>query len=252
MIYQVARMLPNRRFAALACGLCLAAAGPALAQPQPQPVLTRVTITSPAGTPQSPFRTNRDLISLEFTSDAANGIFFATSVGAEIPMSTFLVNTATGSVGAGLLSEGIKNLQVTVANANAGNTGTQLRVTSPPVTVILDRTPPILTITQIRLRPNGLFEGFSPNRIYRTNADQITLRGFVNDGATGVPPPQISIATAGVIQPATATPDASGSWELTVGIAQEPEGPIDLRVVANDNVGGAREGNRSEAPVGLR
>lgn len=225
---------------------------PVPAQPT-RPTLTKVTITRPTGTPQQPFRTNRELISIEFTSDAQNGIFFATSVGADVPMSTFLANTSNGKVGAGLLTEGIKNVQVTVSTGGNVPTTQQISVTSAAVVVILDMTPPKLTITQIKLRPQGNFEGYDPNRIYRTNGNQIVLRGFASDGATGVPPDEITISTSGVMTPATTKPDAQGSWEITVDISKEPDGPIDLVLVANDNVGGsARYGNRSEVTVGLR
>lgn len=233
--------------------LLLALAWPVRAQNPPRPTLTQVTITAPTGTPQAPFRTNRDLISIEFASDAADGIFFATSQGADISMTTFLANTSSGKLGAGLLREGLHTITVLVSTAANVPTTQQIQVTSTPVSVILDRTPPTLIINQIKLRPNGLFEGFDPARQYRTNANQIVLRGVVNDGGLGVSPGTITISTSGTIQPATAVPDASGQWELTVDIAQEGEGSIDLHVIANDNVGGsAREGNRVEVPVGLR
>lgn len=223
------------------------------AHAQLAPTLTTVTITSPAGTPQNPFRTNRDLIGLEITTDAANGIFFAVSQGGDVSMTTFLANTSTAKLGAGLLKEGPHEITVLVSTgANVPTTQT-IQVTSKPVTVILDKTPPMLTITQIKLRPNGVFESFDPNRQYRTNGASIGLKGVVNDGAFGVAPPAISISTSGTIQQSTATPDASGQWELDVNIDKEPDGPIDLHVLANDNVGGSpREGNRVEVPVGLR
>ena len=231
----------------------LVLAFPALAQNPPKPTLTKVTITSPMGTPDAPFRTNRDLIGITFTSDAANGIFFASSKGGDISMSTFLANTSAGNVGAGLNVEGIHNVTVVVSTAANVPTTQQIQIASAPVTVIYDITPPKLTITLIKLRPSGLFEAFDPQKQYHTNANQIVLRGVVNDGPNGVSPDKISISTSGTIATSTATPDASGQWELPVDIAQEPDGPIDLHVVANDNVGGApRFGNRVEVPVGLR
>jgi hypothetical protein len=192
------------------------------------------------------------LVSLEFSSDAANGIFFATSRGADIPMSAFLVNATNGKVGAGFLREGVFNITVLVSTTTNVTTANPLSAESAPVVVIVDKTPPLLTITQIKLRPTTAFEGFDPNKQYRTNADQIVLRGVANDGANGVTPDKITITTSGVMQPSQTTPDASGQWELTVSIAGEPDGPIDLKIVGNDNVGTAREGNRMEVPVGLR
>ena len=227
--------------------------GPARAQNPPRPTLTQVTITKPQGTPQNPFRTNRDIVGIEFSSDAANGIFFAKSEGGDVSMTTFLANTSSGKLGAGLLKDGPHEISVLVSTAANVPTTQQITITSKTVTVVRDTTPPLLTITQIKLRPNGFFEGFDPARQYRTNANQITLRGVVNDGPSGVPPTDISITSAGTIEPASAKPDASGQWELTVSIAKEPDGPIDLRVVANDNVGDTpRDGNRVEVPVGLR
>lgn len=235
----------------LATALLFALALPAAAQTPP--TLKKVTITKPTGTATDPFRTNKDLIALEFTSDAANGIFFAASRGADIPMSTFLVNTNAGKVGAGFLKEGVFNLTVLVSTAANVPTTQQIQVTSEPVTVVVDKSPPTITLTQIKLRPNGAFESFDPQRQYRTNADQIVLKGFATDGANGVSPDKISITTSGTMVTTSATPDASGAFELTVDIKGEPDGPIDLKVVGNDNVGDSpRLGNRVEVPVGLR
>lgn len=216
---------------------------------QVAPTLTQVTITKP----QDGFRTNRDLVGIEFTTDAQNGIFFARSEGGDVSMTTFLANTQTGKLGAGLLKDGPHPIAVLVSTGPNVPTTQAITITSKTVNVIRDTTPPKLTITQIKLRPNGVYEGFDPARQYRTNADEISLKGVVNDGANGVPASQIAIHSSGTIEQATATPDASGQWELKVSIKQEPNGPIDLHVVADDKVGETgRDGNRVEVPVGLR
>src|ERR1019366_526995 len=86
--------------------LILALAAPSFAQ-APTPKLTKVEIVGPLGTPQNPYRTNKELISIQFTSDASGGVFFAQSAGADIPMMTFLANTNSGAVGAGFLTSGV-------------------------------------------------------------------------------------------------------------------------------------------------
>jgi len=219
---------------------------------QVAPSLTAVQITVPVGTFQQPFRTNRPLLSFDFNSDAAGGSFFATSEGADIPMSIVLPNGGAGRVGGGFISEGFHQVRVRIDLSPFGNPPNRLTAISDPVIVVFDRTPPSLAISTIRLGPDRPVEAFDPNRVYRTNADSIQLRGIVNDGNTGVPADQITIETNGVSTVTRVNAMASGIFVVDVDISQEPDGSIDLRLVANDNVVSPREGNRSEVPVGLR
>jgi hypothetical protein len=142
-------------------------------------------------------------------------------------------------------------MQVEVASISTPGT-TQAIAVSPSISIVLDTTPPVVTITEIKLRPTSAFETFDPGRTYRTNANEIALRGIVSDGPLGVASEQITVTAQGVASPASVNADRTGRFEIRVDISREPDGPIDLRLVANDNVGGAREGNRSEAPVDLR
>lgn len=226
---------------------CLAVAAPVVAQP----ALTRVDITRPRGTPQDPFRTNNQLIAIDFSSDARGGVFFATSEGSDIPMSIFLPDTPGGTVGAGLQAEGLKTIRVRMTSTPIGSPPGQVSVVSQPVFVVLDRTPPTLMLQSIRLRPDGPLEPYDPSREYRTNASSIEVQGFVNDGTNGVRADQITLRVTGVAVPVQVNAPASGLFSITIDISREPDGPLDLEFVADDNVGDGPNGNQSTVPLSL-
>jgi hypothetical protein len=232
--------------------LLAAAFLPSRAAAQQEPAVTRVDITSPRGTPQEPFRTNRFLIPLEFSSDARNGVFFATSEGADIPMSIFLPDTPGGTVGAGLQTDGLKSIRVRVTSTPFGNPQRQATALSEPQFIVLDRTPPTLQLQSIRLRPGGPLEPYDPAREYRTNAPSIEVQGFVHDGSLGVRADRITISVTGIAVPTQVNAQASGLFTITIDISREPEGPVDLEFVADDHVGDGPTGNQVSRPLLLR
>ncbi|MBI2945836.1 MAG: hypothetical protein HYY25_16695 [Candidatus Wallbacteria bacterium] len=208
--------------------------------------LSRVTISAPVGTSQAPFRTSFSQLAIAFGHDGgATGLFISQSAGADVNASNFLVNEASGNVGAFFTSPGLKSVSVRVTASPTGPTAV-----SQPTFIAFDNVPPVVTLTQIRIDPRLSFEPFQPGKTYFTSADAIDLRGVVADGPFGTPADQIRLtaqAAPGAV--ATGRIEASGQFEVTVSLAGLPEGPGQISISAADKMSDASRPNVGKGPA---
>ena len=226
--------------AAFFCFLCLFVSS-AVAQQLPPPTVGAVTINSPTQSGGEPWRTNKTVIPLQFTSDATNGRFVASSIGGDITFSTFLATGGAGQVAVGFNQEGPHNVQVVVASVNMGPSGANVSSASAGVNIIYDKTPPTLSITQIQVNELQGFIPFSPSQTYYTNANAVIFRGTAQDQYT--PRDQIVIKATGAVTGETQV-DANGTFEISVDISSLADGVINIDLVAQETLS---DGTVSEA-----
>lgn len=216
-------------------------AGAALAQPLPPPTIGAVTITGPVQSGGEAWRTNKQVIPLQFTSTAVNGRFVATSIGGDISFSMFLATGGAGQVAVGFNKEGPHNVQVLVSSVNMGPGGANVSSASAGVSIVYDLTPPTVQVTQIQVNDLQGFIPFSPNETYYTNANAVIFKGTVQDQYT--PRDQITVGARGAVS-AEVQADPSGAFELSVDISSFADGAIDINIVATETLS---DGTVSEA-----
>lgn len=233
--------------AAIAVALFVSDLPLAAQAPPPGDPVTTVTITSPRGTPQDPFRTSFTVFRLEFTHDGGpEGVFFASSEGADTPGSNILINEPAGSVGAFFSVAGRKSLSVRVTRREDQSTAV-----SSPVVVVFDNVPPVVRVTAVQRDPRLGFEAFVPGRRYVSGAEQFGIRGFVTDGQDGSPPEDITVEACVRGQPPVpTTPDLAGQFEVFVPLSGLPDGELSLGVTARDRMDDSSPGNESR-PVSI-
>ncbi len=203
------------------------------AQQTPPPTVGAVTISSPTQAGGDPWRTNKQVIPLQFTSDATNGRFVATSIGGDVSFSMFLATGGSGQVAVGFNQEGPHNVQVVIASINMGPGGANVSSASAGVNIIYDLTPPTVNVTQIKVNELQGFVPFSPNETYYTNANAVVFRGTVQDQYT--PRDQIVVKAQGSVTAETQA-DANGTFELSVDISALADGVIDIDLVAAETM----------------
>ena len=211
------------------------------AQQLPPPTVGAVTINAPTQSGQEPWRTNKQVIPLQFTSDATNGRFVATSIGGDISFSMFLATGGSGQVAVGFNKEGPHNVQVVMASVNMGPSGGNASSASAGVNIIYDKTPPTLNITQIQVNELQGFIPFSPNETYYTNANAVIFRGTAQDQYT--PRDKIIVKATGAVT-GEAQVDTSGTFEISVDISALNDGVINIDLVAQETLS---DGTVSEA-----
>ncbi|MBI4867550.1 MAG: hypothetical protein HY816_11415 [Candidatus Wallbacteria bacterium] len=212
---------------------------------QAQSRLAHVTISSPQGTAQTPYRTSFQQLAIAFGHDGGSGTFIAQSQGADVNGTNFLINESSGTVGAYFNTPGLKTVSVRVTAQP-----TTVIAVSQPVFIVFDNQAPVLTLTQIRVDPRLAWEAFDPARSYYTSADAIGLRGLVNDGPSGAPPEQLVLtARAGSAPATTSVAGAGGQFELSVSLTGMPEGPGQISLTVADKMSDGSRPNVGKGPV---
>lgn len=213
----------------------------ARAQQLPPPTVGAVTITGPTQAGGDPWRTQLQVLPLLFTTDAANGRFVAVSTGGDVSFSMFLATGGAGQVAVGFDKEGPHNVQVVVTSLAIGPPAPTVSSASAAVSIIYDRTPPTVTISQIKVNDLQGFVPFNPNETYYTNANAVVFKGTVSDQYT--PRDQITVFCQGSAAAETVA-DSAGSFELSVDIGGLSDGPLQLDVLAKEKLS---DGSFSEA-----
>ncbi len=242
---------------------------PAFAQQTGQ--VTELTITSPPPATfnaSNPFRTNRNILRIEYTHNGASGNYFVTSNGADSEGTGFLPQP----------SDTTGDLFCDVGNEKANNPKTinltllQTRInvvaeTNVPVVVVFDATPPTLNLLSLRVggtapgtggtvfglvpptagagtpgsTPSGprVFTVAGSTGVFRTRADSLDIAANANDTFTPLAQIQATseVPEAGI--PETPVPAASaqpGSFNANFSLTGKSDGTYTLTVRANDQV----------------
>lgn len=241
-------------------------AAPSLAQQTGQ--VTNLTIVSPPPATfnsANPFRTNRQILRIEYSHDGNSGNYFVTTNGADSEGTGFLPQPSDNS----------GDLFCDVGNAGANNPKTinltllQTRInvvaeTNVPVVVVFDATPPTLNLISLRIGGNngvgGTVLGLTPptaqpgngpltgtrvftvagtTGVFRTRADNLSISANANDTFTPLAQVQATreVPEAGIAEePVDAVANQPGTFNAEFDLSNRSDGTYTLTVRANDQV----------------